>query len=72
MKSTVHAQASGGDSDYFNRPLQGTATIMTIMSKDEIFIGVVSKMKFPEKLTSHDLDAMIDEDATSMSDFIIA
>ncbi|KAH6711442.1 putative TOS1-like glycosyl hydrolase-domain-containing protein [Leptodontidium sp. MPI-SDFR-AT-0119] len=72
MKSTVHAQASGGDSDYFNRPLQGTATIMTIFSKDEIFIGIVPNMKFPDKLTSHDLDALMDEDATSVSDFTIA
>ncbi|KAL2063521.1 hypothetical protein VTL71DRAFT_5326 [Oculimacula yallundae] len=72
MKSTVHAQASGGDSDYFNRPVQGTATILTVLRKDEIFIGVIPDMKFPDKFNDFDLEAWMDIDDVMMSDFTIA
>ncbi|KAH7319314.1 putative TOS1-like glycosyl hydrolase-domain-containing protein [Rhexocercosporidium sp. MPI-PUGE-AT-0058] len=72
MKSTIHADASGGDSDYFNRPVTGTTTIVTIFRNDEIYIGVVPNQKFPDKLTSNDIDKMIDANTWSESDFTIA
>ncbi|KAG4440986.1 hypothetical protein IFR05_003550 [Cadophora sp. M221] len=72
MKSTIHADASGGDSDYFNRPVIGTTTIVTIFRKDEIYIGIVPNQKFPDKLTSNDIDKMINANTWSESDFTIA
>ncbi|XMA18527.1 hypothetical protein WAI453_011318 [Rhynchosporium graminicola] len=72
LKSTVHAEASGGDSDYFNRPMQGTMTILTVLRGDEIFIGIVPNLKFPDKLTSQQMDAWMHSDATTISDFTIA
>ncbi|PVH83433.1 hypothetical protein DL98DRAFT_513316 [Cadophora sp. DSE1049] len=72
MKSTIHADASGGDSDYFNRPVTGTTTIVTIFRKDEIYIGVVPNEKFPENLTGSDIDKMIEANTWSESDFVIA
>ncbi|KAH9220564.1 putative TOS1-like glycosyl hydrolase-domain-containing protein [Leptodontidium sp. 2 PMI_412] len=72
MKSTIHADASGGDSDYFNRPVTGTTTIVTIFRKDNIYIGIVPNQKLPDKLTSNDIDKMIDANTWSESDFTIA
>ncbi|KAK0118145.1 target of Sbf [Cadophora gregata] len=72
MKSTIHADAAGGDSDYFNRPVIGTTTIVTIFRKDEIYIGVVANEKFPENLNGSDIDKMIESNTWSESDFSIA
>lgn len=72
MKSTIHADTSGGDSDYFDRPVTRTTTIVTIFRKDEIYIGVVPNENFPGNLTGNDIDKMIDVNTLSESDFTIA
>ena len=72
LKSTVHDNNPGGDSDYFKRPITGTNTYVMVFREDIIYFGLVPSLKFPTELSSNDLHKMIADDEAIESDFRIA
>lgn len=65
MKSTLHGNVAGGDSDYFTRPTSGTMKAAVLMINENVHIVVLSSdYSFQQVLSENIINTIVTESST--------